>query len=80
MRECFVVVHRNYAEGLDAHVYLNEEDARRYMMEAVESIMDMLRDEGRAPKLIENGWDNTEVSAAGGDIYYEWSIIISEVQ
>ena len=67
MKECVIVVHRNYAEGLDAHAFFSEEDARRSVTEAVEGISD-------------NGWDNVEVSAAGGDIYYEWNIIISEIQ
>lgn len=50
------------------------------MMEAVEGITDMLQEEGYTPKFSDNGWDNVEVSAAGGDIYYEWNIIISEIQ
>ena len=80
MKECVIVVHRNYAETLDAHAFFSEENARRSMMEAVEGIIDMLQEEGYAPKFSDNGWDNVEVSAAGGDIYYEWNIIISEIQ
>ena len=80
MKECVIVVHRNYAETLDAHAFFSEEDARRSMMEAVEGITDMLQEEGYAPKFSDNGWENVEVSAAGGDIYYKWDIIISEIQ
>ena len=50
------------------------------MTEAVEGITDMLREEGYTPVLTENGWDNVEVFAAGGNIYYEWSIILSEIR
>lgn len=80
MKECVIVVHRNYAEGLDAHAFFSEEDARRSVTEAVEGITDMLREEGYTPVLTENGWDNVEVFAAGGNIYYEWSIILSEIR
>lgn len=80
MRECTILVHRNYAEGLTATAYFNEEDARREMTEAVDSIISTLNEEGYSPKITENGWDNIEVSAAGGNIYYEWSIILSEIR
>lgn len=80
MRECAILVHRNYAEGLTATVYLNEEDAKREMNEAVDSVVGKLTEERYSPKIIENGWDNIEVSAANGNIYYEWSIILSEIR
>ncbi len=80
MRECTILVHRNYAEGLTATAYLNEDDARREMNEAVDSVISKLADERYSPKVIENGWDNIEVSAADGNIYYEWSIIASEIR
>lgn len=80
MRECTILVHRNYAEGLTATAYFNEEDARREMTEAVDSIISTLNEEGYSPKITENGWDNIEVSAADGNIYYEWSIILSEIR
>lgn len=50
MKECVIVVHRNYAEVLDAHAFFSEEDARRSMMEAVEGITDMLQEEGYTPQ------------------------------
>lgn len=80
MRECAILVHRNYAEGLAAAAYFSEEDARREMTEAVDSVIGTLNEEGYSPKITENGWDNIEVSAAGGNIYYEWSIILSEIR
>lgn len=80
MRECTILVHRNYAKGLTAAAYFNEEDARREMNEAVDSIISTLNEEGYSLKITENGWDNIEVSAAGGNIYYEWSIILSEIR
>lgn len=80
MRGCAILVHRNYAEGLTAIAYFNEEDARREMTEAVDSVISTLNEEGYSPKITENGWDNIEVSAASGNIYYEWSIILSEIR
>ena len=50
------------------------------MNEAVDSVIGKLTEEGYKPKIIENGWDNIEVSAADGNIYYEWSIILSEIR
>ena len=50
MKECVIVVHRNYAEGLDAHAFFSEEDARRSVTEAVEGITDMLQEEGYTPQ------------------------------
>lgn len=80
MRECAILVHRNYAEGLTATAYFNEEDARKEMNEAADSFINGLKKEGYSPKIIENGRDNIEVSAADGNIYYEWSIILSEIR
>lgn len=80
MKGCFVVVHRSHEEGLTAYVYLNEEDARRSVVEGADSVMDMLRGSGYTPRYSQNGWDNIDVSVADENIYHEWSIIMSEIQ
>ena len=80
MRECTILVHRNYAEGMTASAYYSEEDARGRMTEDIESVIEKLRDEGYSPQTVENGWDHVEISAADENIYYEWNIIIAEIQ
>lgn len=80
MRECYIVVHRNYAEGLTAYAFWSEEDARKDVKEYADDVVKSLTEQGYNPTVLENGWDSVEVYAADSNIYYEWSIIGSNVR
>lgn len=80
MKECFIVVHRNYAEGLDAYAFRSEDVARKSVRQDVETEMKSLTEEGYEPTVSWQDDDNVEIKAADGDIYYEWSIIQSDIQ
>ena len=71
MIECFIVVHRNYAEGMDAYGFLNDD---------VDTVVKSLVEEGYEPTVLRYTPDNVKVYAADKNIYYEWNIIISNVQ
>lgn len=80
MKECFIVVHRNYAEGLDAYAFWSEDAARKSVRQDVDTEMKSLTEEGYEPTVSWKDDDNVEIKVAGGDIYYEWSVIISSVE
>jgi len=80
MNECFIVVHRNYAEGLDAYGFRSEEVARMSVNNDVDTVIKSLTEEGYAPTVHRLDQDNVEVCALDGNIYYEWSIILSDIQ
>jgi hypothetical protein len=72
----FVVVHDNYAEGMDAYTYDSIDDAMRSVKADVKT---------ETINLIESGYNVqtrfgddglfAEVSALDGNIYYQWKII-----
>ncbi len=80
MIECFIVVHRNYAEGMDAYGFLNEDAAKKSVNDDVDTVVKSLVEEGYEPTVLRYTPDNVKVYAADKNIYYEWNIIISNVQ
>lgn len=80
MRKCFVVVHRNYAEGADAYAFWDENDAKKSVEDDAETIVEDLTAQGYEPVIVKNGWDTAEVYVPDSDIYYEWSIIVSAIR
>ena len=80
MNECFVVVHRNYAEGLDAYVFRNEDEVKKSVNEDVGTVVKSLTEEGYKPTVLRDACDGVEVYIADSSIYYEWNIITSSVR
>lgn len=79
---CFIVVHRNYADGVDAYAFWNEEDARKSISEDIDVTVKSLKESGYEVKLLErlDEWDEWEVSVPDTDIYYEWSVGQSTIE
>lgn len=78
--KCFVVLHRNYADGSDATAYKLESDAKAAVEEEKESVLAELRERGYEPTILRDGLDNPSVYAADSDIYYEWEIIETTIR
>ncbi len=79
MIECFIVVHRNHAEGMDAYGFLNEDAAKKSVNDDVDTVVKSLMEAGHKPTVLRYAPYSVGVYAAGGNIYYEWNIIISNV-
>lgn len=80
MKECFIVLHGNYAEGSDAYAFWNEDDARKSVNEDVDTVVKSLVEEGYEPTILRHGPDSVEVYVADSGIYYEWEIVISDIR
>lgn len=80
MKSCFIVAHRNYADGLMAYAFFDEKDARMDVEEDVAETVDALLRQGYEPTTIRDGEDDVEVYVADSDIYYEWSVISSSIR
>lgn len=76
---CFIVVHRNYADGADACAFWNEEDARKSISEDIDVTVKRLKESGYEVKLLER-LDEWEVYVPDTDIYYEWSVGQSTIE
>mgnify|MGYP005799070149 CR=1 FL=1 len=77
--KCYVVIQRDYATGGNISVYKDESDARRSVIEDVETVKKELLEDGHEP--IAN-WDalrNPEVIVADSNIYFEWEIIETNI-
>lgn len=80
MRDCFIIVERNCEEGLNAYAFSKEEDARKSVGEDVDVTVKSLQKEGYAPTVLKYDDDNVEVFVADSGIFYEWSIIVSQIR
>ena len=80
MKECFIVVHSNYAEGMSAYAFWKEDEARKSVSEDVDTVVKDLTEQGYNPTVLRRGCDSVEVYVADSDIYYEWNIIITEIR
>ena len=80
MKECFIVVHSNYDEGMTAYAFWKEDEAKKSVNEDVKTVVKDLTEQGYNPTVLRRGCDSVEVYVADSDIYYEWNIIISEIQ
>lgn len=79
-QSCYMVLYQSYAEGKDANAYWYEEAALEAVKNEVEVKEAVLRDEGYEPEVLSRGEDHFEVYVPGGDIYYEWDIILSTIE
>ena len=80
MKECFIVVHSNYDEGMTAYAFWKDDEAKKSVNEDVETVVKDLTEQGDKPTVLRHDWDSVEIYAADRNIYYEWNIIISEIQ
>lgn len=78
--KCFVVLHRNYADGSDAAAYRRESDAKAAIEEEKESVLTELKERGYEPTILRDNSDNPSVYVADSDIYYEWEIIETTIE
>lgn len=80
MKECFIVVHSNYDEGMTAYAFWKEDEAKKSVNEDVDTVVKDLTEQGYNPTVLRRGCDSVEVYVADSDIYYEWNIIITEIR
>ena len=80
MSQCFIVIHRNYADGLDACVFWNEDEAKKSVNEDVDTVVKSLTEEWYTPTVLRDACDGVEVYVADSDIYYEWNIFRSSIR
>lgn len=78
MKTCFIVIHRNYAEGLSAYAFWNRKDAEKSVQADVKTTEINLKTHYEPITLIRNA-DEAEVYVPGNDIYYEWNIFESDI-
>lgn len=77
MTECFVVVYRSYAAGLDATVFYSKQEAEESVKAEVDQVVEDLIEQGYGEgiKVVDNIFGHQEVFVSHSDIYYEWDII-----
>lgn len=78
--ECYIVVHSNYAEGVDTYAFATMERAKKSIDADVETVMANLRMEGYQPVIKERSEDSAEIYVPDSDIYYEWNIVQSHLE
>lgn len=79
MEECYIVLHRNYADGCMAHAFSNEEDARKDVEDDKRDTVKSLIEQGYTPRVTDRQ-DGSEVYVPNSGIYYEWEIIEADIQ
>lgn len=79
MNNCFVVIHKNYAEGVDAYAFWGEEEAKKSVNADVDTEFKSLCDEGYNPVILRRPSGAT-VRVNDTDIYYEWDILMSTIE
>jgi len=79
MSKCFVVVHRNYAEGTDAYALWEAKTAEKSVNSDVEVEFRSLHEEGYKPVVLRRESGAT-VYVPDSDIYYEWDIFETPIE
>lgn len=77
---CFIVIHRNYADGTDAYAFWNEASARKSILDDVNITVRSLKDSGYKDVEVLERTDECEVYVPDTDIYYEWSVSTSSIE
>lgn len=77
MTECFVVVYRSYAAGVDATVFYSEQEAEESIKAEVDQAVSDLVEQGYGEdvEILNDKLGHQEVYVSNSDIYYEWDII-----
>ena len=52
MKECFIVVDSNYAEGMTAYAFWKEDEARKSVNDDVETVVKDLTEQGYNPTVL----------------------------
>ena len=77
--KCYVVIQQDYATGGNISVYKDESDARRSVIEDVETVKKELLEDGYEPIVNWDALRNPEVIVADSNIYFEWEIIETNI-
>ena len=77
--KCYVVIQQDYATGGNISVYKDESDARRSVIEDVETVKKELLENGHEPIVNWDALRNPEVIVADSNIYFEWAIIETNI-
>ena len=77
--KCYVVIQQDYATGGNISVYKDESDARRSVIEDVETVKKELLEDGHEPIVNWDALRNPEVIVADSNIYFEWEIIETNI-
>lgn len=77
--ECYIVVHRNYADGTMAYAFRNEEEARKDIDDDVSETVQSLSEQGYKAVALK-GLEGSEVFVPDSDIYYEWELVSSTIR
>lgn len=80
-KECYIVVHRNYADGTDAYAFQTEEKAEASIRQDVDAVTAELEEQGYSPRCLLNPLGGeASVYVPDSDIYYEWQAVPSHVE
>lgn len=77
--KCYVVIQQDYATGGNISVYKDESDARRSVIEDVETVKKELLEDGHEPIVNWDALRNPEVIVVDSNIYFEWEIIETNI-
>lgn len=77
---CFIVIHRNYADGTDAYAFWNEANARKSVSDDINITVKSLKDGGYKDVKVLEWTDEWAVYVPDTDIYYEWSVGKSSIE
>lgn len=80
MSVCYIVVHRNYDEGLSANAYTDRESANLSVLQDADMVYQSLVHQGYPDVARKIDHDSQEVVAARGNIYFEWTVIESTIE
>lgn len=80
MSVCYIVVHRNYDEGLSANAYTDRESANLSVRQDVDMVYQSLVYQGYSDAARKIDHNHQEVVAARGNIYFEWTVIESTIE
>lgn len=81
MKKCFIVIFSSYSEETSAYAFYQEADARKSVLEDVETELRSLSEEGYQPVIKEiDNHGSMSVYVPDSDIYCEWIIVPSEIQ
>lgn len=79
-QDCYIVLHRNYADGSYARAYWSADAAYKAVEDECQRISVMLQDTHYECRILKIGNDHTEVYAPDRDIYYEWDVVFSTIE
>ena len=79
-KECFIVVHMNYMEGIDAYAFFKMEEAEKSISDDADTTMKDLSEQGYAPVRTKDAAGGAGIHVPDSGIYFEWSIVESTIR